>query len=112
MQQLPFGVGLEARDHHVVISVRGEVDLATVDRVRELLEEATCADAAEVWVDLTDAGFMDSTGLSALVEAHQRLQRRLVVICPADGEPRRAIEIAGLHRIIRVYRDADEAQAS
>jgi anti-anti-sigma factor len=111
MQDGPFHVEVSDDGRRAVLAVRGEVDLATVDRLRDAIECATESSAAEVWVDLSDVDFMDSTGLNALVVGHRALPGRFVVICP-DGPPRRALEISGLHEILRMYRAAEDVDGA
>lgn len=52
-----------------VISVAGEVDLACAPRMLE----AILAAGPEVLVDMSEVTFMDSTGISVLVEARNTL---------------------------------------
>ena len=54
-----------------VIAVAGELDLASSPALREELERAA-QDAELVILDLRELVFMDSTGLSVVVRAHQR----------------------------------------
>jgi anti-sigma B factor antagonist len=103
-----FAVEASFDGHRAVLAVHGEIDMATADGLRDAIEDAARSGAGEVWVDLTDVGFMDSTGLSALVSGHRTLDGRIAVICP-DGAPRRAIEISGLHEVLRIHAHADEA---
>lgn len=56
----------------VIVSLRGEVDVLNVDRVRVALSEALAARPRQVEVDLADLSFIDSTGLGALVFGFQR----------------------------------------
>jgi anti-anti-sigma factor len=56
----------------VVIGVRGELDLASSPALEQELERGAAATAEVVIVDLRNLEFMDSTGLSVLVRAHQR----------------------------------------
>jgi anti-sigma B factor antagonist len=108
MQDGQFHVEVSGDGRRAVLAARGDIDLATVDHLRDAIEQATETNAGgEVWVDLSDVHFMDSTGLSALVVGHRALPGRFVVICP-DGPPRRALEISGLHEVLRVYHDADD----
>ncbi len=100
--------GLEVRREldgaHVVLSASGEIDMATVGELRQALEQAA-ASGADVWVDLTDVDFIDSTGLSALVLAHREMSDgrvRLAVICP-DGPARRALDVCGLGDLLQVH---------
>jgi anti-sigma B factor antagonist len=102
-----FRVDVSDDGRRAVLAARGEIDLATVDRLHEAIERASRTNAEEVWVDLSEVGFMDSTGLSALIVGHRALPGRFVVICP-DGPPRRALEISGLHEVLRMYHAADE----
>jgi anti-sigma B factor antagonist len=57
-----------------VISVSGELDLASSAALEEELTRATESDAELVVLDLRELEFMDSTGLSTLVKAHQRAE--------------------------------------
>jgi anti-sigma B factor antagonist len=107
MQDGRFHVEVSDDGRRAVLAARGEIDLGTVDDLRDAIERATESRSAEVWVDLSDVAFMDSTGLSALVVGHRALPGRFVVICP-DGPPRRALEICGLHEVLRMYRDVDD----
>jgi anti-sigma B factor antagonist len=96
----------------MVLAVSGEIDIATVDDLGDAIDAVIDDGAVEVWVDLTPAEFMDSTGLRLLVAAGDRLRalnRSLAVICP-PGAIRRTIELAGLHEVLPVFRDRTAAQ--
>jgi len=56
----------------VIIGVTGELDLASSPALEQELESGTASRAEVVIVDLRQLEFMDSTGLSVLVRAHQR----------------------------------------
>jgi anti-sigma B factor antagonist len=68
-----------------VVSLRGELDVATVPQFRQAL--ATVTDDASVncvCVDLIEVTFIDSTGLMTLLNALRRMVRRdgrLVIAC-------------------------------
>jgi anti-anti-sigma factor len=47
----------------------GEVDIDTVDRIREQLENATATGARHVVLDLRGVSFLDSTGLRLVLAA-------------------------------------------
>ena len=55
-----------------VIAVTGELDLASSPALREELERASQDGVELVILDLRELVFMDSTGLSVVVRAHQR----------------------------------------
>lgn len=70
--QSHFRVEVRNADAATVISVSGELDLASSPALEEELERVAQSDAQLVVVDLRNLEFMDSTGLSVLVRAHQR----------------------------------------
>jgi len=69
-------VQVRDRDGAVVIGVSGELDLASSPTLQEELETGAASRAEVVIVDLRQLEFMDSTGLSVLVRAHQRATER------------------------------------
>ncbi len=59
-----------------MISVGGELDLASSPALEEELDRVVASGAQLVIVDLRELEFMDSTGLSVLVRAHQRAEEQ------------------------------------
>jgi anti-anti-sigma factor len=77
-----------------VLSVRGQVDVATVDALADEIRDALAREPETIVVDLSAVGFIGSGGLSALLEADGRARAsgcRLVVI-PGTGVARRLLE--------------------
>ena len=112
----PFKVqaGIEAGVH--AFTIFGELDQATAGQLQEPLMEAIDEGARAVLIDLADCEFIDSTGLSVLVQAHRRLvdenqqPGRFTICCP-DPQVHRLLEITGLDRAMGVYEDRAEALA-
>ena len=76
---------VEVRNHGraAVIAVSGELDLASSPALQEELDRLASSDAELLIIDLRELDFMDSTGLSVLVRAHQRAEeqgRRLAMV--------------------------------
>jgi anti-anti-sigma factor len=81
--------------------------------LREVLEPTLADPAAPILVDLSDCEFIDSTGLSLLVEAKRRLEehnRGFGVCCP-DADVQRLLELTGIDRALGLYDSRDEAVA-
>ncbi len=82
-------------DHHIV-ALRGELDIGSADGLADALVEVA---GSTVVVDLSELTFLDSTGISALVVARNRIltssEGRLVVTRPT-GIVRKALDIVGL----------------
>ena len=75
----------------------GELDLATAPRLESELERAVAAGAARVVVDLSQVGFLDSTGLRMFLALNERAHAEgWVLALTAPSESVRAIlEITG-----------------
>lgn len=67
-----FSVETRNGQQAVVIGVSGELDLASSPALEQELERGAASQAKVVIVDLRNLEFMDSTGLSVIVRAHQR----------------------------------------
>lgn len=109
----PFRVEAENDAGFNTVSVFGELDQATVPELRSALAEAL-GEGNAVLVDLSDCDFIDSTGLSLLVEAKRKLaedERHFGVCCP-DVDVRRLLELTGIDEAVGLFDTRDEAVAA
>lgn len=97
----------------VVLPVDGDVDVATAPLLRQRLDSLLDNGRSEVVVDLSAVGFLDSSGLGALVWGLKKAKARggwvrLVVV-----EPRvhRMFELTGLDRTFQIFDTISLAQA-
>ena len=93
-----------------VLSVAGEVDICTADDLRAAIETAATR-VFEIWVDLSETTFMDSSGLHAMAQARTRLadaNLRLALICP-DGPVLRVLKLTGFDRMFEIHASRSEA---
>ena len=98
--------------HRLVVAAAGEIDMASAAQLREALAEAAASGCVEIWLDLSDVEFMDSTGIAAIVDARGTLDgRRFALICP-DGPVRRVLEIAGIEHAIAIHATRADAHAA
>ena len=109
-------VGLFATDsgdqRAAVVTVRGEVDLASAGSLREVLRRVVDRATDPVVVDLSEVSFMGSTGVHLLVETYQRLKpqhRRLSVVCRERGQVHGLWALVGLLTPLNVHRSLDSA---
>jgi len=61
---------MRGSDGAVVVEVRGEIDLASTDRLRRVLQDAARIRPTAVIVDLLYVTFIDSTGIGALAAGY------------------------------------------
>ncbi len=95
-----------------VVSLAGEIDVATAPRLREHLA-ATRASAAKIIVDLTDVGFLDSAGLGVLVGAMKRSRARggtVRLVCPCP-QIREVLSLTGVAKVFLIEETVDGAAA-
>jgi anti-anti-sigma factor len=93
-----------------IVTVAGEIDIATVAGLRQCLN-ALADNGRPVIADLDQVGFMDASGLGAIVGASRRATAHgtsLQVVC-ARRQTRRLFHLAGLDRQLRLARTLAEA---
>ena len=81
-----------------VVTVFGELDMASASRLREVLNDAIDADDGDIELDMRACSFVDSTGIATLVTAGRRLGEggRVLRIRGARERVSRILELAGL----------------
>src|SRR5579859_5904651 len=72
--QSNFRVEVRTENGAPLLSVQGELDLASSPVLEEELARVTSERPSLVIIDLRELDFMDSTGLSVLIRAHQRAE--------------------------------------
>jgi anti-anti-sigma factor len=95
----------------IVIAPEGEIDFARVGEFRADLARARGKSGAIV-VDLSGVSFIDSSGLCALVELHNRARRddqRLAVVVPAGTAAAVLLNLSGLQTRMPIYRTREAA---
>jgi anti-sigma B factor antagonist len=97
----------------VVVAVVGEVDMATAPELAEAFA-AVNDSARRVIVDLTEATFLDSSALNALVHGQRELAKQQIefrVVSPADKIVRRVFELTQLEASLGVVESLPDALA-
>jgi len=96
-----------------LVSVWGELDLYTAERLRDRIGEAGALGADTVLVDLSEVSFVDSTALAVIVQETKRLEGRghSLVLVTNDPRTRRVVELTGLNRVLRTFATLQDALA-
>ena len=105
-------IDLEPGDGQILIRVKGEVDLSNAARIEEAINSA-CGEkpTRPIVLDLCHLEFIDSTGLSVLVQATRRSRENgnRLQVRGAGGQVRRILEIAGVYEWLLQEGDSDDA---
>jgi anti-anti-sigma factor len=95
-----------------IVTLGGYIDLSTRKQLRDVLA-AAAKGTSHLVVDMSRLGFMDSTGLSVLVEVHRRLDGRGGTLALAAPQPivAKVLQISGLDQVLAVHASLTQALA-
>jgi anti-sigma B factor antagonist len=105
---------MRTEDDWTVLDVEGEVDLSTAPTLRSRIDELIRGGVRHLVVDLSDVGFMDSSGLSVLVSVMKHMEDadgRLAIVCSRDPVLK-VFTITGLDRVFAIHGSLAEVTAS
>lgn len=73
------------------------------------INEIIASKADVVLIDFQNIDFMDSSGLGVLVNAIKKVKsaQRQIVVCSLNNQVRMLFELAGLDRLIKIYRNRE-----
>jgi anti-sigma B factor antagonist len=95
----PFSIDVAEQANRSVLNLSGELDLATVGELEDALR-TRLEGGEDVVVDLRGLAFMDSSGVRALVAAHQSAAggngSLTIVRAPRGTEVDRVIDVSGI----------------
>jgi len=87
-------------DGNAIIAVTGDLDLLAADSLRDAVTAALGGSAGNLIFELSDLRFIDSAGLSVLIEASS--QAASVALRSPSPAVRRAVELTGLTDVLKV----------
>lgn len=108
-----FGVDVRMENGAPLLAVSGELDLASTPRLEEELQRVRESAPALIIIDLRQLEFMDSTGLSVLIRAHQQAAQNGYKLGIVNGsrQIRRLLTLTGVaDRLTIVERPEDLGQ--
>jgi anti-sigma B factor antagonist len=100
-----FTVDVERRGSALVATPRGDLDMATVPRLREAVERER-GEGDQLVLDLRALAFLDTTGMRYLVEQHANGHLTLV---RGTAAVQRIFAIAGLEEELSWVDDPEDA---
>jgi len=108
--QSHFRVETRSEGSATVLTLTGELDLASAPTLEDELGKALTGAGGRVVVDLRELEFIDSTGLSVLVKAHQRAQERdsEFAVVRGGAQVQRLLALTGLEDRLTVAETPEE----
>jgi anti-sigma B factor antagonist len=99
-----FAILVAASVHETVVTVRGELDMATAPQLRDSFAEVLAEAPSRLVVDARQLTFMDSTGLSTLLLAQRRCRAQGGELLLREPTPavRRLISLAGVESMLPI----------
>ena len=109
---MPLEIRRDSSPPTVVLTVTGELDLASIDALDSEVDAAIAADCRHLVFDLGGLTFCDSTGLGLFVRAHKRLTGRGARFSLAAVQPAvdKVIKLTGLDAALDIYPDVELAR--
>ena len=71
----PLEIDVELNGERALLTLRGELDIATVPRLAEAIESALANAPRELTLDLRPLSFLDSSGLREFIVLNDRAER-------------------------------------
>lgn len=108
------GPHISRRGDSAVVSVLGDLDIATSPSLRQSVLTVLQGGVRSVVIDLTPTDFIDSVGLGVIVAIWKRVRvhgGELAVVCP---EPRlqRVFRVVDLHQVLPLHDTVEAALAA
>jgi anti-anti-sigma factor len=100
MNGKPLEISTHRDGRSVSIVLEGELDQASADRLDVAIRLAEGPESEQIVVDLSEVAFIDSTGLSVLLEARKRSNGRFSVLPSKSDSVTRLLELTGTSEIL------------
>jgi len=107
-------VQTEQHDAVVVVSVAGELDMATAPQLQDQVADLLGKGRSRIVFDLSSLSFCDSTGLSVFVRAKNSSDEAggAVRLAAPQRGVLRILEVSGLVEVLQTHPTVDEAIAA
>ncbi len=99
----------------VIARVNGDVDLSNASELRRALNDAAAPDSIGIVVDMTQVGYVDSSGLTVLARLAQELTLRrqgLAVVTAPGSAVRRMFDLVQLDQVVKLHDSVEAAAAA
>ncbi len=101
-------------DNATMLAITGDVDLYSSPRVRDALLALTDKKVKNIFIDLTNCPYMDSSGVATLVEGLQQTgkYKGSLKIFGLVSAVKEVFELSRLDKVFDIYPDQEQAMES
>ena len=98
MPEVELSLSIRHVDRAAVVTIGGDLEYGTAAPLRAALLELAQGDADRLVLDMAGVDFLDSTGISLLIQAKQRFgaQGSVFVLRRPQSRVTRVLEVAGV----------------
>lgn len=100
-------------ERSVLVNVTGEINLYSAQKVKAFLESQIQKGSDQIYIDMSDVQYIDSSGLGALVAAHARILKQrgfIKIIAPSDAVDH-VLKLTKLQNLIDIHKSLDNVTA-
>jgi anti-anti-sigma factor len=102
------------QDGILVARLEGEIDLSNVGEIRSALLREMRSDILGLVVDLTEVGYLDSTGIQVIFDVREHLNTRgheMRLVVPEGSTISKILELVGAFSVVGIVSTEDSALA-
>jgi len=95
---------IKGMEQATLISLKGEVDIYSIGKFRESIEDKIRTQAPEIILDCTELSYMDSTGMGVLIELRNKAKdmgQKIIMMNPRPNI-KKLLNITGVDKIIDI----------
>ena len=98
-------------EHVNVLEISGSFDIYTAAQVRNWVDQATQAIPANIVIDLSEVGFIDSTALATLIQGIKRARTNQgdIRLSGLRQPVRMVLELTRLDKVFEIYAHKEDA---
>ncbi|MFZ7132999.1 MAG: STAS domain-containing protein [Eubacteriales bacterium] len=98
-----LSVNITESDEKWIIHLHGEIDIYTVDKFKQAIEEKMEKKEKDILVDMENLEYIDSTGLGALIHFRGRYNGISIELINLKPNVKKLFDITGLTKIFIVH---------
>ncbi|NMM61142.1 anti-sigma F factor antagonist [Clostridium sp. P21] len=105
----------ENKDNKLIVHMFGELDHHSAEEVRNKIDDRLDRDnIGKLIMDFSDVSFMDSSGIGVVIGRYKKLNSKGGTICitKISGSVKRVFELSGMFKIIKFYKNIEDAVES